>query len=133
MACFRCGSMNHFANSCFAKTSVAGKRLAYLHVRRVMTIKKTAFKTVTKKPRFSTRRSGVYVLRATAGMYYVGKSCDIDASIQEHRSGDGASCLGGSSFLLVTRLLTSGSSGDLESWERNETVYPEKSKPTTPP
>ncbi len=79
-------------------------------------------KSMIKKPRFSTRRSGVYVLRTTAGMYYVGKSNDIDARIQEHRSGSGASCIGGSSFQEVTRLLTSGSSSDLESWEGNETL-----------
>ena len=132
MACFRCGRSNHFADTCYAKTSIHGKHLSYIHdssyddadytsdehVERYT--QKTA--RLTKRPRFTTRRSGVYVLRTSDGLYYVGKSTDIDARIQEHRSGGGASCISGSSFSEITRLLTSGSASDLESWERNETL-----------
>jgi predicted GIY-YIG superfamily endonuclease len=135
MACFRCGRKSHFADSCYAKTSAGGKRLADKHDSSsyedddssdgyVETYKyrKRAGKSASKRPRHTTRRSGVYVLKTSAGLHYVGKSSDIDARIQEHHSGSGASCLGGSSFQEVTRLLTSGSSEDLESWERNETL-----------
>ena len=73
-------------------------------------------------PSSFSRRSGVYVLCTSTGMYYVGKSNDIDARIEEHCRGLGASCLNGNPFQVVARLLTSGSVTDLESWERNETL-----------
>ena len=141
MACFRCGRSNHFANTCYAKTSVRGKHLGYLHASsddddegdytsddlEERYSRKTVQQRTTKRQRITSRRSGVYVLRTSDGMYYVGKSIDIDARIQEHRSGGGASCINGSSFSEITHLLTSGSTSDLESWERNETLQRMKS------
>lgn len=125
--CFRCGRASHYADSCFAKTSVNGKRLADSEDSDESSSgdsvdERETYRRQIKRPRITTRRAGIYVLRTTAGMYYVGKSTDISARIQDHRSGAGAICLNGSSFQEVTNLLTSGSPNDLESWERNETL-----------
>jgi hypothetical protein len=95
--CFRCGRYGHWANTCFASTTICGKRFReeYQEQRRV-------------------KRSGVYVIRTVSGMYYVGKSNDIDRRISEHVADKGP----------VTEIdpLTDPIHHDLESWERNETL-----------
>jgi predicted GIY-YIG superfamily endonuclease len=130
MVCFRCGHASHYANTCFAKRSVNGRPLASFDDSSSSSDDEDdtsdddarKYKRKTKRPRIAARRAGVYVLLTTSGRYYVGKSNDIDARIRDHRSGAGAYCLNGEPFQEVTRLLTAGSSGDLESWERNETL-----------
>jgi predicted GIY-YIG superfamily endonuclease len=132
MVCFRCGRTGHYANNCYAKTDVYKAPLdsdfsdsesdeEYFARQKKRTKCAPAARVLTPRIQ-STRRGGVYVLRTTAGMYYVGKSNDIEARIEDHRRGSGAACLNGSHFHVVTNLLTSGSVDDLESWERNETL-----------
>ena len=65
------------------------------------------------------RESGVYALMDGAGRVYVGKSANIARRIEEHRQGNG--------FLDRATLrriptLTNGPKGDLEAWERGETL-----------
>ncbi len=70
------------------------------------------------------KREGVYVLQASNGLQYVGKSADIDGRIGDHKQGDGAACIAsGNGSLSEVPLITSGSFHDLESWERNETLH----------
>ncbi len=137
MVCSRCGRASHRANACFARTSVDGERLessssddddAYYYERddepKYQRRRDTGKRARTTHTPSSRGRAGIYVLRTSSGLYYVGKSNDIDARIAEHRRGAGASCLSGasSSFQVLSNLLTSGSTSDLESWERNETL-----------
>ena len=124
MACYRCGRKSHFASDCFASTSVRGR---FLDSDSESDDESVRFRARKKTRRSTTSRpvardSGIYVLKTLSGLYYVGKSNNIGARIQEHRSGAGASCLDGSPFQVLPSLLTSGSSADLESWERNETL-----------
>jgi predicted GIY-YIG superfamily endonuclease len=147
MACFRCGRTSHFANNCFAKTTIRGKIIEsdssdeseieeyYRQPKRKQkytsstgkrknTSSAKGFNTTTTNLQCHTNsRAGVYVLKTTTGLYYVGKSNDIDARILDHRRGIGAACLEGKGgFEVIFSLLTSGSTSDLESWERNETL-----------
>jgi hypothetical protein len=66
---------------------------------------------------------GVYVLESGDGLFYVGKSNNIPARIEQHRTGDGGAAFSQmmGSFKPVPPL-TAGSANDLESWERNETL-----------
>jgi hypothetical protein len=95
--CYRCGRYGHWANACFASYAVCGKQLGdeYRELKRA-------------------RRSGVYVIKTGSGMYYVGKSNDIDRRISEHVAEKGP----------VTEVvpITDPIYHDLESWERNETL-----------
>ena len=68
--------------------------------------------------------SGVYVLQTLSGdapSFYVGKSSHIAKRVQDHRDGMGTPYLAGCDVARVP-LCTAGSSDDLESWERNETL-----------
>lgn len=69
------------------------------------------------------QRPGVYVARTTSGMYYVGKSLNVEERIREHAQGMGAACLAGRPLLAIIDPMTTGCDDDLESWERNETLY----------
>jgi hypothetical protein len=70
--------------------------------------------------------SGVYVLKTVNNegppRFYVGKSENIEKRIKDHQSGAGVSYLAGCNLKRMP-LLTEGSCGDLESWERNETLH----------
>jgi hypothetical protein len=137
MACFRCGRRGHFASNCFAASTVDGLSLSdsedsdsssgreEAHHSKSHTFKKRRVNIPTKS--YSVQRpllhAGVYVLRTTNGMYYVGKSQDISSRIEEHRRGVGATCVSDSSFEVISGLLSSGTTADLESWERNETLH----------
>jgi len=68
--------------------------------------------------------SGVYALQTLSGdapSFYVGKSNNIAKRMQDHRDGMGTPYLAGCDVARVP-LCTEGSSDDLESWERNETL-----------
>ena len=68
------------------------------------------------------RRKGVYVLKEIpSGIFYVGKSSNIDRRIVDHKSGDGARCISSGSIREIPPI-TGGSIYDMESWERNETL-----------
>ncbi len=146
MACFRCGRRGHFAQNCYAKTAVDSAFFQYesscdesydddsnddsndgdlLHTAKKTYKNYQALTTLLPRSTSSTAptaRSGIYVLLTTSGLYYVGKSNDIDSRIRDHQRGLGAACLNGSRFQVITTL-TSGSASDLESWERNETLH----------
>ena len=68
----------------------------------------------------------MYVLQTRDGtLQYVGKSTDIESRIHDHREGYGALCLSNGSRgmdLVEVPTITSGSTDDMESWERNETL-----------
>ena len=59
--------------------------------------------------------AGVYVLRYPNNTFYVGKSSNIQERISQHRRERG--------HFTVLRPETEGSTSDLESWERNETLH----------
>jgi hypothetical protein len=74
--------------------------------------------------RHKKSREGIYVLKFNDGAkptFYVGKSKDIDTRVQQHASGEGAGCVSGRSFTEV-KPITSGTSADMESWERSEVL-----------
>ena len=129
MSCFRCGRKSHFANNCYAKTTIDGEDIDSetsseseedTFRQRKRAAKANSCSTTTYS--CAQPRIGVYVLQTDAGMYYVGKSNDIDARIQEHQSGLGAACLRGHRVQNIAKLLSNGNRDDLESWERNETL-----------
>ena len=62
-----------------------------------------------------TERLGVYVLSFPDNTFYIGKSSNIQARISQHRRERGR--------FTVLRPETEGSTNDLESWERNETLH----------
>jgi len=68
--------------------------------------------------------AGVYVLRVTGMQYthYVGCSRTVIARIEQHRRGVGAACTMGVTSIESLPLLTKGSTDDLDSWERTETL-----------
>ena len=60
---------------------------------------------------------GVYVLRNTnTNELYVGKSSNIDNRIRQHKAENGRG------LLVREQTMTTGSTNDLESWERNEVL-----------
>lgn len=79
-------------------------------------------RTTGKRSRQS--KEGIYVLKFNDGVkptFYVGKSKDIALRVQQHANGEGAGCVSGRSFTVV-RPITSGTSADMESWERMEVL-----------
>ena len=77
--CFRCGRRGHFANECYAKT----KQCYFGHCGDISD-------SPPDGPPLKKARTGVYVLKARNGLYYVGKSSDIDHRIMQHMEGEGA-------------------------------------------
>jgi len=68
-------------------------------------------------------RHGVYVLALQNGGYYVGKSRDIDARVQQHRNGTGSAwCRHQGGVLGEVPTVVAGSLLDIASWEMSETV-----------
>ncbi len=64
--------------------------------------------------------AGVYVLEKPGGEFYVGKSRNIGERIKQHAGGLGASCARGG--LRRVAPVTPEMNGDLEAWERAETL-----------
>jgi predicted GIY-YIG superfamily endonuclease len=109
-SCTRCGRVGHVVDECFAKTDVNGR-----HLKRA--------RYDASKSEFSCKKTGaagVYVLGDQKGRMYVGKSQDVENRIEQHLQGKGNQFLSG----RVKRLEVeqTGSTNDLESWERNETL-----------
>lgn len=142
-SCFRCGRAGHFADSCYAKTTLNGVPLqsgpssgpssksSFLSSSARMN--ETPFKRsietcfIQGGNKMACKREGVYVLQTSGStLQYVGKSKDIDSRIQDHREGFGAICLSkgvlGMGTMYEVAPITSGSTDDMESWERNETL-----------
>jgi len=68
-------------------------------------------------------RTGVYVLQLQDGGYYVGKSDNIDARVQQHTSGVGSAwCCHKGGVVKEIPTVFPGSLQDVSSWEMNETV-----------
>ena len=75
--------------------------------------------------KMSTPISGIYVLENISGgtpRFYVGKSNDIARRVNAHMSGQGGVGYLSGKTLRQVDIITRGSSKDLESWERNETL-----------
>ena len=71
----------------------------------------------------ATSQAGVYVLRLEDGSYYVGESTNKDARVAQHRAGQGASFTAALGATAVREEpLTKDCGGDLEAWERAETL-----------
>ena len=69
--------------------------------------------------------SGIYVLengRDATPRFYVGKSNNVAQRVRAHMSGQGGVGYLRGQHLREVALISSGSLGDLESWERNETL-----------
>ena len=68
-------------------------------------------------------RAGVYVLQLRNGGYYVGKSENIDARVQQHTSGLGSAwCRHKGGVVKEVPTVFAGTLQDTASWEMNETV-----------
>ena len=78
-----------------------------------------------KRPRVSeaTTNSGVYVLEASNGTFYVGSSHNITKRIEQHKAGFGSKCtrMRGLTYKSVLPL-TRGSTAEMLDWERKETL-----------
>jgi len=106
VCCQRCGRHGHEVWECYAATHADGRALS-------------GWDKPTKRQTY-VGNSGVYVLRDEAGRMYVGKSGNIQQRIQQHLAGEGTRFLTGN----IKRLppYQKGDAGDMESWERNETL-----------
>ena len=129
MRCFRCGRKGHFATTCFARSHVNGESLTSEDDDDDDNSSESGYSSCDPEPRTKRARyarathGGVYVLQYNRDMYYVGKSSDVGQRIQQHERGEGAACLDGSTTPLhAVPPLTCGDAGDLEAWERNETL-----------
>jgi len=68
-------------------------------------------------------RTGVYVLQLQNRGYYVGKSDNVDARVQQHKSGVGSAwCRHKGGVVKEIPTVFHGSLEDVSSWEMNETV-----------
>ena len=106
--CSRCGRLGHVVQECYARTHVNGSLLSGPVKRQKM------------DDNTGTNGAGIYVLGDEKGRMYVGKSQDVTNRIEQHLRGEGTQFLQGKVRKLgVTQ---AGSSIDLESWERNETL-----------
>lgn len=130
LQCFRCGRTGHFADSCYAKTRVNGVPLSSQCSSGYSSSRPAFFPSpvrMNEAPmKLPRKREGVYVLQMSGDtLQYVGKSTDIDSRINDHREGFGALCIPkGMPGMGMTEIapITSGSTDDMESWERNETL-----------
>jgi hypothetical protein len=114
VTCFRCGRDGHILPDCYAMSSVSGSPLG-----------QQQYKPPLQQPAavHQHHREGVYVVMGIpSGIFYVGKSNDIDCRINDHKNGNGALCIAGDTSIVQVPPITSGSISDLESWERNETL-----------
>jgi hypothetical protein len=120
VTCFRCGRDGHTSPNCYARSTVDGSSLG----KQPMSDVSGGFLGQKSTAIDLNRREGVYVVMGIpSGIFYVGKSNDIECRIDEHKHGEGAYCLAGDSGIVeIPKLITSGSVADLESWERNETL-----------
>ena len=112
--CFRCGRYGHYADSCFAQTTFSGKRLRDDYEEEPYQCFKCGNYGHFASDCFAKKRSGVYVIKHSNGMIYVGKSNDIDQRIAQHEHSKG--------FLVELPTITEPLHNDHESWERNETL-----------
>jgi len=79
--------------------------------------------TLSRYGELRRNRKGVYVVKTIpSGIYYVGKSSNIDRRIEDHKFGDGARCILSNSSICELSPITEGNIYDMESWERNETL-----------
>jgi hypothetical protein len=84
MACFRCGRKSHYANNCFAKTTIRGVVIesdndSYSEQSEEEEHAKKRKHASNSNPTTISRvRAGIYVLKAASGLYYVG--CCLEAS-----------------------------------------------------
>ena len=104
--CYRCGRPGHFKVDCYAVTHRNGHPLPVEKRRRIT-------------PQGGSQ-AGVYVLKDSKGRVYVGKSADVKRRVEENKKGKGTTFLG--EGIRQAAPLTKGSTDDLESWERNETL-----------
>ena len=111
MQCFRCGQKSHLISNCFARSTVDGQPLP----------PQTSKRSYGTESAGNGSRSGVYVLQYPNGMFYVGKSSDIDTRIGQHTSGQVA-CTADWGKPREIAPITSRLDADHESWERNETL-----------
>ena len=111
--CFRCGRNGHASSACFARSTVDGRPLLP-----PSTSRHFQGPHITPGQR---GRSGVYVLQYANGMFYVGKSSNIDRRIGEHASGMVA-CTAEWGVPTEVPTVTPPLDTDHESWERNETL-----------
>jgi hypothetical protein len=114
VTCFRCGRDGHISPDCYAKSTMGGSPLV-----------QQQYLQPPQQPAAVSqiRRAGVYVVMGIpSGIFYVGKSNDIDCRINEHKTGNGALCIASDTSIVQVPPITSGSVSDLESWERNETL-----------
>ena len=66
-----------------------------------------------------TLEGGVYVLQRPDGLFYVGKSCNIQERLRQHREGTGAACAKGQCRRVPPM---TPACDDLEAWERSEVL-----------
>jgi hypothetical protein len=66
-----------------------------------------------------TLEGGVYVLQRPDGGFYVGKSCNIQERLRQHREGTGAACAKGKCRRVPP---LTPACDDLEAWERSEVL-----------
>jgi predicted GIY-YIG superfamily endonuclease len=115
--CFKCGRYGHWANECYAKTSVF-PRGGYK--KRKAEEENDDGKAGGYKKRRDDE-AGIYSIQDSTGKVYVGKSMNVKKRVGEHMQGLGTSFLC-SGEITPIKTITSGSKEDLESWERSETL-----------
>jgi predicted GIY-YIG superfamily endonuclease len=105
-SCTRCGRDSHTARDCFASTRIGGQPIG-----------KTA-EVVVARPSGQT----IYSLELENGKYYVGKTKDIEARVQEHTEGDGAAWTRKWKPRSFSVLREDVASGDVSAIETQETA-----------